>query len=470
MNQHDTDDVVTIERMRHLPLFASLSGGDLDTLYHMTRTVTVAADQVLMEEGGPPDAAYVIVDGEMEVTTRRGDEDLLIAVRRDGDLVGEMSLLEQAPRSATVRARRPTCLIEITQSALETLLSCSRAARWAILAGVASRLRSTQSLLEQNARLAQLGELAADLAHEINNPAAAVRRSVGQLRTALDTRDELTTRIAGQPLITSSLERVRQSAVEHAAQPTVLDTLAHADREDELLAWLEEHGVDRAWEAAEVLASYGWTTPELTRLIEPFGDADAGPLVQLAATWTQVHGLLGEIGRSAKAISERVQAVKEYAFLDQAPVQRVDVHDGLENTLVMLRTKFSPGVAIKREYARDLPIVEAYGRELNQVWENLITNALDAMGERGELVLRTWHEPGWVHVEVVDTGAGIPSDVLPRLFEAGFTTKAPGQGTGRGLHIARNIVEDKHRGKIDVTTTPGRTQFRVTLPIELPKR
>jgi signal transduction histidine kinase len=219
-----------------------------------------------------------------------------------------------------------------------------------------------------------------------------------------------------------------------------------------------------------VLASYGWTTPELTRLIEPFGDADAGPLVQLAATWTQVHGLLGEIGRSAKAISERVQAVKEYAFLDQAPVQRVDVHDGLENTLVMLRTKFSPGVAIKREYARDLPIVEAYGRELNQVWENLITNALDAMGERGELVLRTWHEPGWVHVEVVDTGAGIPSDVLPRLFEAGFTTKAPGQGTGRGLHIARNIVEDKHRGKIDVTTTPGRTQFRVTLPIELPKR
>jgi signal transduction histidine kinase len=473
MNQHDSDDAVTIERMRQLPLFASLSDGDLDTLYHMTRTVNVEADQVLMQEGGPPDAAYVIVDGELEITTHRGDQDLLIAVRRDGDLVGEMSLLEQAPRSATVRARRQTCLIEITQSALETLISCSQAARWAILAGVASRLRSTQLLLEQNSRLAQLGELAADLAHEINNPAAAVRRSIGQLRETLATRDGLMTQIAAQPLAldqVQALDEVRRRAVEHASQPAVVDTLVRAEREDELLSWLEERDVSRAWESAEVLVSYGWTIPELTQLVGGIAKLDEALVVELAATSTQVHGLLGEIGRSAQAISERVQAVKEYAFLDQAPIQRVEIHEGLENTLVMLRTKLTTGITIRREYAHDLPIVEAYGRELNQVWENLITNALDAMADRGELVLRTSHEPGQVHVEIVDSGPGIPPDVLPHMFEVGYTTKPPGLGSGRGLHIARNIVEDKHHGKIAVTSTPGHTQFRVTLPVELPKR
>jgi signal transduction histidine kinase len=473
MNEHRVDDPVTMERMRRLPLFATLSDSDLDTLYRMTRTVMVHAGHILMTEGSPSDAAYVVVDGELEVTTQRGDQELLIAVRRDGELVGEMSLLEQTARSATVRAARDSCLLEVTQAALETLLSCSRAARWAILGGVASRLRSTESLLEQRARLAKLGELAADLAHEINNPAAAVLRSVAQLRDALDARDRLAAQLAGQRPTDeqlAALERLRVGAVEHARQPADLAAFDRADREDELLLWLEERGVARAWDVAEVLTSYGWTSVELGDLAQSFADDEGALVVQLAAASTHVQGLLGEIGRSAQGITERVQAVKEYAFLDQAPVQRVDVHHGLETTLIMLRHKLKSGIAVRREYAPNLPRIEAYGSELNQVWTNLIDNALDAMGGQGELWVRTSHQTGWVTVGIADTGPGISESILPRIFEVGFTTKPPGQGSGRGLHIVRNIVEDKHRGRLDVISNPGRTEFQVRLPIELPSR
>jgi signal transduction histidine kinase len=474
MNQHvhSEDDPVTKGTMRQLPLFASLSEADLDTLYHMTRTVTVPAGHVLMEEGGPPDSAYVIVDGELEISTRRAEKELLIAVRHDGDLVGEMSLLEQAPRSATVRARRQSCLLQITQAALETLIGCSRAARWAILAGVASRLRGTQTLLDQSARMAQLGELAADLAHEINNPAAAVRRSVAQLRDVLDTRDGLAAQLARGVIDTGQLEalaNVQRSAARHTVHPPRLDALTHADREDELLGWLEERDVPRSWEVAEVLASYGWTTSELADLVAGFDVGREVQLVQLAADATRVYGLLDEIARSAEGITERVQAVKEYAFLDQAPVQPVDLHHSLDTTLLMLRNKLKPGIVLRREYAADLPRIQAYGSELNQVWTNLIDNALDAIGEAGELVVRTAHADGFVRVEVIDSGPGIPADIVARIFDVGFTTKPPGEGSGRGLHIARNIVADKHRGQITVASRPGETRFEVLLPVELPR-
>jgi signal transduction histidine kinase len=468
MTAQHLDDPQTKDTIRQLPLFATLSEDDLDTLFHMTRTVSVPAGHVLMREGGPPDAAYVIVDGELEITTNRAGKELLIAVRKNGELVGEMSLLEQAPRSATVRAARESLLLEVTQAALETLISCSKTARWAVLAGVASRLRGTQSLVEQNAKMAQLGELAADLAHEINNPAAAVRRSVEQLRAVLEARDQLVARLAGS---STSLDELRQLAAQHAAQASSLDTLARADREDELLGWLEDRDVAGAWEIADILASYGWTLSELDELIAQSSDAEPALVVQLAARSTQVNALLDEIGFGASAISERVRDVKEYAFLDQAPVQLVNVHEGLDSALRMLRPKLKAGISISREYAPDLPRIEAYGGELNEVWTNLIDNALQSMGEQGELQLRTEDlRDGSIRVEIVDTGPGIPEDVLPRIFDVGFTTKAPGEGSGRGLHIARNIVEDKHRGRIDVASEPGRTEFRVTLPVALSRR
>jgi len=182
---------------------------------------------------------------------------------------------------------------------------------------------------------------------------------------------------------------------------------------------------------------------------------------------SSVHDLLEEVGTSAEAISEVVTAVKTYSYLDQAPIQEVDVRESLENTLVLLRPKIKAGISIKRDYADDVPRIEAYGSELNQVWANIIDNAIDAMQPQGELALQTRARDGHVMVEIVDNGAGIPPELQPRIFEPFFTTKAPGVGTGLGLHIAYNIVVHKHQGQIRVESRPGETRFQVVLPVRL---
>jgi signal transduction histidine kinase len=192
--------------------------------------------------------------------------------------------------------------------------------------------------------------------------------------------------------------------------------------------------------------------------------------VQWLAASSSVYGLLEEVGKSAEAISEIVKAVKTYSYLDQAPIQEVDVEESLENTLVILRPKIKPDISIVRDYADDVPCIEAYGSELNQVWTNIIDNALDAVRGQGELVLRTYaKDDDFIVVEITDNGPGIPPEIQPRIFEPFFTTKAPGVGTGLGLHIAYNIVVHKHHGQLQVASKPGETRFRVTLPIRLAK-
>jgi signal transduction histidine kinase len=193
-------------------------------------------------------------------------------------------------------------------------------------------------------------------------------------------------------------------------------------------------------------------------------------LVRWLAAGCLVHSLQDEVGQSAARISQIVKAVKSYTYLDQAPVQEVDVHEGLESTLVILRNKLKSGVSVTRQYATDLPRIEAYASELNQVWTNLIDNAIDAMGGQGELVLRTYARDGQVVVEVQDTGPGIPEEIRPRLFEPFFTTKPPGSGTGLGLHIVYDIVANKHGGEIHLISRPGATCFQVVLPVQLKGR
>ena len=180
-----------------------------------------------------------------------------------------------------------------------------------------------------------------------------------------------------------------------------------------------------------------------------------------------IYSLLEEVGQGAGRISEIVKALKSYSYLDQAPVQAVDLHEGLDNTLVVLRSKLKPGVTVHRDYASDLPHIEAYGSELNQVWTNLIDNAIDAMNGQGEVTLRTRHDDQWAIVEIEDNGPGIPEEILPKLFDPFSTTKPPGQGTGLGLNICHNIVVQKHKGRIDVHSQPGETRFEVRLPLHL---
>jgi len=242
--------------------------------------------------------------------------------------------------------------------------------------------------------------------------------------------------------------------------------LARGDRESDAQAWLEDRGIDRAWELAPTLVTFGWDADTLQSLADTFADDQLSVIAPWLGVGSSVYALLDEVGRSAERISEIVGAVKSYSFLDQAPVQDVDVHQGLDNTLVILRHKLKQGVRVRRDYDAGLPRIEAYGSELNQVWTNIIDNAIDAMQGQGELTIRTYADDGHVVVEIADSGPGIPPHIQSRIFEPFFTTKPPGVGTGLGLNIAYNVVQ-RHMGRITVTSQPGETRFQVRLPIQL---
>jgi signal transduction histidine kinase len=454
--------------LRRLPLFAGLSEDDLERLYHMAEPVFIPEGRRFIQEGDPGDTLYIVLDGEVEVTKRQGGQDVVLAVRGAGEFFGEMSLLDGAPRNASLRTLRDSHLLAISQTAFGTLLSCSPSAPLSMLHTVTTRLRSTQSTLMQHEKMAALGTMAAGLAHELNNPAAAIRRNAASLHDALPRLERLTADLGELALSsegTAAVEALRTEAAKLASTPLRSDPLERSDREDELLEWLEDAGIDEAWEIAPVLASFGWQREQLATLIEPFSEDELAIVMPWLAAHMSARELLEGVRTSAETISQVVTAVKSYSYLDQAPVQNVDVHAGLENTLVILRHKSRAGVRIVREYDEMLPPIEAFGSELNQVWTNLIDNAIDAMHGEGEIVIRTSAtEENKIVVEIVDNGPGIPAEIQARIFEPFFTTKGPGAGTGLGLHIAYNIVE-RHHGRIEVQSEPGRTAFRITLPI-----
>ena len=450
--------------LRRHPLFEGLGEDDLARLLGLASVRAVDAGDVLMRQGDAGDTMYLLLDGELEVSQRDAAGERRIATRAAGEVIGEMAVLERAPRSATVRALRPSRLLVIDQAAFATLLSCSDTAATTILRTVTGRLRHVEALLMQREKLAALGTLAAGLAHELNNPAGAVLRGSAQLGDALEALDEAAAALSRLPLGAEAASALRAPDPGSPTRPARVDPLELGEREDAMEAWLRAVGVAGALEIAPALVARGWTTDELEARTAALEQAHRPAVLTWLGAMAAARALVDDAGSAAAAIAEIVGSVKRYAYLDQAPVQRVDVHEGLESTLVMLRHELRDGVRVVRAYAPDLPRIDAYGSELNQVWTNLIDNATSAMGGRGVLTLRTSANEREVTVEVEDDGPGIPSDVLPRVFEPFFTTKAVGSGTGLGLHIAYTIVVHRHRGTIQVASHPGSTRFTVTLP------
>ena len=461
---------VTREFLRRLPIFGQLADEHLSKVCEIAEPAAIKAGDLLVEEGSPGDALYIIVDGEFEVTKRAGKGEVVMATRHSGDMIGEMSLLEQAPRVASVRALRNSRVLAISRDAFYNLLSGNPSAVLSILRTFIERLRSTETLLVQNDKLASLGTLAAGLAHELNNPAAAVRRSADQLREVLGQWQRVSIdldRLIFNDAQAAKLAELRDEMEVRASSTLVLDPLARSDREGELQDYLEARGVEDAWESAPVLVSFGWDSAELEASLAPFTEEQIPVIIPWLSSGSSAYGLLNEVRSSAERISEIVKSVKTYSFLDQAPVQQVDIHEGLENTLVMLRHNLKAGVTVHREYDPGLPQIEGYGSELNQVWTNIIDNAISAMGGQGDLTIKTHTQGTNAIIEITDSGPGIPPDVQGRIFEPFFTTKGPGVGTGLGLHIVYNIVVDKHHGHIKVMSRPGNTCFQVTLPTRL---
>ncbi len=456
--------------LRKIPFFSDLPDEDLSRLCQEAEELSLPEGTELFAEGEAGDRAYVIRRGELEILKTSQGRSMLLAVRREGDVIGEMALLEEVPRSASVRARTDVRLIAIRKEQLDRLLQTSPTALRAMFLTVLGRLRENQALLRQSEKMAQLGTLTAGVAHELNNPAAAVKRSSAQLHEAVDRLQEMQVQLARLPLHEAqtqalAVEAERAHGEDHT--PPQLSALERSDREALIEDWLDEHGVEDPWELAPTLVRIGQDVESLEQFAAKLGgDVLPAALGWLDALYT-VHDLLYEVSQGAERISNIVGALKSYSYLDQAPVQMVDLHKGLEDTLLLLQHKLGSQVEIVREFDEGLPKIEGYGSELNQVWTNLIDNAVDAMDAQGRLTLRTRMDGDWVVVEIEDTGPGIPPELQQRIFDPFFTTKPPGVGTGLGLDISYRIVAQQHRGDIRLHSEPGKTTFQVLLPERL---
>lgn len=449
------------DTLRAISLFESMDDTELERICDDVVAVHLDVGDFLFHEGDWGEHAYVVTRGRVEILKAGERRDMLLAVREDGDVIGEMALLQQEPRTASVRARTAVDLLAIPRQALDEVLEASPRAMRAIYETFVHRLKATNDQLKQTERMAQLGTLTAGVAHELNNPAAAIARAAHRLS------DD----VAGL------LEHVARGAPEGApdlvtlgVDPTEVpaSALARSDAEEEVEDWLADRGVPAPWELAPDLVDAGIGVDELDGWQLPPTGPELEDLLRLAAAAVATRRTAAVIATAAGRLSGIVKALKSYAYLDQSPVQDVDVHRGLEDTLVLLAHK-TRHVTIVRDYDDDLPTITAFGTELNQVWTNLVDNACDALDGMTDPVptvtLRTRATERGLVVEVEDNGPGMPEPVQEQVFDAFFTTKPPGVGTGLGLYLSYRLVLE-HEGELSLSSAPGRTVFRVELPMD----
>jgi signal transduction histidine kinase len=323
-------------------------------------------------------------------------------------------------------------------------------------------------ILRENEKLATLGKLSAGIAHELNNPAASAQRGAEQLFDAVIKLEQSEFKLGQSSLSVRQLDNLREHnkvIKQRAEQNLELNPLNRSDLENELETWLERQGIENSWELAPMLVDIGYAKAELSEMSKEFNHEKFKTVTDLLYNKYTSYTLIKEIGQSSGKITEIIKALKSYAYLDQAPVQSIDIHEGLNDTLVMMRGNLMDGVQVNQDYAQDLPRVQAYGSELNQVWTNIIDNALCAMDGQGAILIKTYQQDSWITVEIEDTGPGIPKDIQSRIFDPFFTTKPPGEGTGLGLNVSHHIIVQKHNGQISVDSKPGETRFTVKLPL-----
>lgn len=443
--------------LNSVELFASLPPRDIKRMESSLGERTLVAGEWLFDEGDEADNAYIVASGEIEILKRQDGREARIAISGEGVIIGEMALLTDEPRNAAARALTDATLAVVPRDTFDELINSSTTALRAVFDVFLSRMRELELRVRQSERMAQLGVLTAGLAHEMNNPAAAVSRGAKQLRPELE-RFENALRAVPATADLGSSDNPR---------PESLSALDRSDREAEVEAVLDGLGIPDSWSLAPSLVSAGFTSADFSTI-----DATSNPVAAVAAlaSRAELATLLAEVQEGAKRLSELVGALKSYSFLDQAPVQETDVAKGLQDTLLILKSK-TKDIEVRMDLDEELPTITAYGSQLNQVWTNLIDNAADAVHaanrDPGRITIRARRDNDDIVVEVEDDGAGIPQEALGHVFEAFFTTKEPGHGTGIGLNTVYSIVVNDHRGEVDVRSEPGSTVFQVRVPIEM---
>jgi signal transduction histidine kinase len=456
--------MVEKSELLRVPIFADLPDDQIAWFISQSRELHLKAGDSSTRQGDPADAMFVLLEGQLQGRGEIAGETVTFTINQ-GNVTGVLPFSRMTQFTVGIRAETDSRALRFPASLFPDLVQKMPELTKRLVGLMSDRIRETTRLEQQRDRLASLGKLSAGLAHELNNPASAAKRASCQLRITLKKIKEASHELGRRDLTAAQkaeIEKLEASFIQQNQPPP--DALTTSDLEEHIDSLLRSHGQNDLWQLAADLARKNIKPEALESLFEAL-DADTAraALVRIAAS-VEIANLLNEIESSTTRISDLVLAIKEYTYMDQAPVQNVDIVKSLETTLTILNYKLKRGVIVERDYGQVPLLVNSFGSELNQVWTNIIDNAIDAMGGKGQLRVRTYREDSCVVVEIGDNGPGISVQVKPHIFEPFFTTKGVGEGTGLGLDTVQRIVK-KHRGTIQVDSKPGDTRFQVRLPL-----
>ncbi|MEM1254217.1 MAG: ATP-binding protein [Cyanobacteria bacterium P01_H01_bin.21] len=463
------------DSLLQMDAFRALPRERLDWICDRAEHIQLAAGDILVKEGDQPLGFFMQLSGQITVSRVSHGTDIPVGRHVSPSFFGEIQVLTEDLVPVTLTADTAVDLYRLNcPDFLDVLHSCREFER-DIFRIVGTRLRGLQTFIQTREKMAALGTLSAGLAHELNNPAAALVRALKDLQPAMLELQRMNL-VYGQRQVdeehTKEWTDLRDRGVEAIAHPDN-DPLAQGDREDAIADWLEDYGVADAWKLAEPLAAGKVDPNKLSKMMERWRD-DPTELRDMGLRWLalsfDVMGMIHNGLDGAERISTLVQSMKSYSYMDRAAQQQVNIHDGIEDTLRLFAFKLKHGITVERRYDQDLPEIMAYGSELNQVWTNLIDNAIDALNESSseeppKIIIRTCEKNGCLRVEVEDNGPGIPDEIKNRLTEPFFTTKPMGKGSGLGLDVVRRIVENRHGGSLMMESVPGSTCFSILLPL-----
>jgi signal transduction histidine kinase len=465
-----------VDELRSLFLFEKLTDEQLAWLCREGR-VELFDPGAVYAEGDPATCFYVIIEGTLVMSRRVGGEN--VEVNRSsqrGAYTGAFRayLGDRVPQvyDNSMRVTEPSRFYVLDADKFAAMMRDWFPMAVHMLEGLFFGIKNVQQQVGQRERLLALGSLSAGLTHELNNPAAAAVRATSSLRDRVaGMRHKLAMIASGNwdPRGLETLVRLQEEAAERVSKAPELTPMEASDREDAVADWLEAHGCDRGWELAPTFVQGGLDAGWLDQVAAVVDDGTLEGAIRWLNYTVETELLMNEIEDSTKRVSNLVTAAKQYSQLDRAPFQVVDVHELLKSTLMMLSAKIGDGITVVKDFDRSLPPIPAYPAELNQVWTNLIDNAVSAMDGHGTLTVRTSRDNDWVVVEIGDTGPGVPPEIKGRIFEPFFTTKPVGEGTGLGLDISWRIVVNRHHGDLRVESVPGNTRFQVRLPVTAPE-
>jgi signal transduction histidine kinase len=458
-------DPALVQCIRQTPLFSGLKDDQLDCI-RWGEVIELSSGTVLVEANAPAEFFFLNLGGEIRISRQYDDQEVLLGVNMPGMFMGEIPLLLDAPWHAVVRVSKPTRLFRLNRENFWRMVSTCHMVAKELFRTAANRLRNLEGYSSQRQKLVSLGTMAAGLAHELNNPAAAAKRAAAQLHQTVGTVQSLICEL-GKVLKLEDWERLlaaENDATRRLHEMAPLDSVARSDREEALTRWLDEQNVPEGWKLASTFVNAGLDAAWLESLLSKLTPQSRTAALNWLDARLNLQSLLKLVDQSTGRIADLVKAIKSYTHMDQSPMQEVDVHEGIESTLTMLGYKLK-NVKVVRTFDRSAPRITAYGGELNQVWTNLIDNAIDAVSGSGKICVSTFVEDNQLVVEIMDNGRGIPPDIQGRIFEPFFTTKGVGSGTGLGLLISHRIVANRHGGEIEFESKPGETRFKVRLPL-----